>query len=204
MGVHTKLYATCIALTDETDNTILLYTVDIIGLRPALMEKFAPQVAQELGIPEGNIFASGTHTHSGPSPDSNGLNHWSEVFVPGMLAAAKAAMADRSPYTLQAGRTYTEGMNFVRHYITDQGKVIGDNFGSVKEDGARVSHTTEADNELQLIHFLREGDKKNIIMMKCGMMVMVMHTLEPQLLEILLISHLLMAFYIWGNGNKLF
>lgn len=161
-GVHTKLYATCIALTDETDNTILLYTVDLIGLRNTLMEKFRPTVAAELGIPEGNIFAAGTHTHSGPSPDSGGT-YWNDIFAPAMVEAAKAAMADRSAFTVKAGNTYTEGMNFVRHYVTDQGKVIGDNFGSVKEDGQRVKHTTEADNELQIIHFVRE-DKKDIVM----------------------------------------
>lgn len=161
-GVLNKLYATCIALTDETGNTILLYTVDLIGLRPSLMEKFRPGVVEATGVPADNIFAAGTHTHSGPSPDAGGT-YWDEEFAPAMIEAAKAAMADRAPFQVKAGKTYTEGMNFVRHYTTTSGTVIGDNFGSVKESGERTGHTTQADNEMQLIHFVRE-DKKDIIM----------------------------------------
>ena len=161
-GVLNKLYATCIALTDETGNTILLYTVDLIGLRPTLMEKFRPAVVEATGVPAENIFAAGTHTHSGPSPDSGGT-YWTEQFAPAMVEAAKAAMEDRAPFQVKAGKTYTEGMNFVRHYTTTSGTVIGDNFGSVKESGEYTGHTTQADNEMQLIHFVRE-DKKDILM----------------------------------------
>lgn len=161
-GVYNRLYATCIAITDETDNTILLYTVDLIGLRPALMERFRPQVVEELGIPEGNIFAAGTHTHSGPSPDTGG-EYWTDIFAPAMVEAARLAMADRSAFTVKAGKTHTEGMNFVRHYITDLGKVVGDNFYDKDTDGIRVSHATEVDNELQIIHFAREG-KQDILL----------------------------------------
>ncbi len=55
-----------------------------------------------------------------------------------------------------------ENMTFVRHYNTDTGIVIGDNF---KPEGAgkRTGHTTEADKELRVIRLAREG-KKSILM----------------------------------------
>lgn len=162
-GVHTPIMATCVAIT-YGEETVLLYTVDIIGLRSTLVDKYRPAVSKATGIPERNILACGTHTHSGPSPDSDTTGkYWSENFVNGMVDAGKAAMADRSPATLKAGSTTVENMNFVRHYLTDQGNVIGDNFGSEKTDGKRVSHATEVDDELQIIQVSREG-KKNIVM----------------------------------------
>jgi len=162
-GVHTPIMATCVAIT-YGEETVLLYTVDIIGLRSTLVDKYRPAVSKATGIPERNILACGTHTHSGPSPDSDTTGkYWDETFVNGMVEAGKAALADRSPATLKAGSTMVEGMNFVRHYVTEQGKVIGDNFGSVSQDGKKIDHTTKADGEMQLIQVIREG-KKDIVM----------------------------------------
>lgn len=162
-GYFNKLYATCVAITDENNKTVLLYTVDLIFVNNHMLRYFRSAVSEATGVPESNITASGTHTHSGPSPTSNNI-YWNDVFAPAMLEAAQTAMADRSQVAaVHAGSTEIEGMNFVRHYITDLDKVVGDNFYNYKTDGVRVSHTTEVDDEMQLVRFVRK-DKQDILM----------------------------------------
>jgi len=66
------------------------------------------------------------------------------------------ALADRSAAQIYTARVETEGMNFVRRYIMNDGSLCGDNWGSM-ETGIRC-HETEADRTLQLIKFIREDD----------------------------------------------
>jgi hypothetical protein len=55
----------------------------------------------------------------------------------------------------------TEKMNFVRRYIMDDGSLDGDNaYGTGTK---RVAHETEADPELQVMKFVREGGKDIVI-----------------------------------------
>ena len=55
-------------------------------------------------------------------------------------------------------------MAWVRHYNMADGTVAGANFGSFSSD--IVGHTVEADVELQLVRFVREGeDKKSVLLM---------------------------------------
>jgi hypothetical protein len=65
-------------------------------------------------------------------------------------------MADRKPAKMYGGSIETQGMNFVRHYLMNDGTYAGDNFGSTAS--GYKSHATEVDNVLQLIKFTREGD----------------------------------------------
>lgn len=157
-GVMDPIYATCVAITDSKGSTVLIYTLDTLEADESATGMLRSKVAQKLGIPKDNMVVSATHTHS--APHSVGIPGYVDLLV----QAAETAMKDRAAATIQAGDTQIEGMNFVRHYNTDQGKVIGDNFGTVEEDGARISHTTQADGQMQLIRFVREGDKKDVLM----------------------------------------
>ena len=162
MGVYNKLYATCVAMADTTGNTVLMYAVDLIFVDTKMAEKYVAQVSEATGIPASNIMASGSHTHSAPTPNGNGT-YWDTQFYPAMVQAAKDALADLAPAQILAGEIRTDKMNFVRHYMTANGVVIGDNFGTAAENGGITGHATEADNQMQLIRMVRE-DKKDILM----------------------------------------
>lgn len=159
-GVLNKLYATCVALSDGS-NTVLMYTVDIIGMNDVAGE-YMEKVSEATGIPASNIVASATHTHSGPSNQTDNF-YWENQFYPAMVQAAEDALADLSTAQIYAGDTRTDRMNFVRHYMTANGVVVGDNFGDPAENGGIVGHATESDNQMQLIRFVRE-DKKDILL----------------------------------------
>jgi len=54
-------------------------------------------------------------------------------------------------------------MNFVRHYNMADGTVAGDNFGTFKNNTI-LGHTEEADGQMQLVKFTREGGKDVVLM----------------------------------------
>ncbi len=157
-GVLTKQYVTCIAMTDEAGQTMLMLSCDAMQIKDQPARKLLKMVSEATGVPYENIVISATHCHSTPAIDDLNVK-----FQEGIVQAAKDAMADRAPATMEYGSTTLDGMTFVRHYNTDTGVVVGDNFNPAGA-GRRVSHTTEADNELRLVRYTREG-KQSIVML---------------------------------------
>ena len=154
-GILDKLFFTCVAVTDTQNNTVLICTVDLIFIDVADISAIGSRVQEKFGIPKENLVISATHAHS--TPQCSSIKGFYDMCVD----AIGMALEDRAPVTIEAGSTRTEGMNYVRHYICEDGTVAGDNFGT---GSPRAKHTTEADNEMQLIRFHREADKKDILM----------------------------------------
>ena len=155
-GILSYLYTTCIAITDDSDNTILIYGMDLCGCSDAV--DLIPKISKETGVPEGNIMVSASHTHSAPSystPTSGSAEAYKK-FEKGMIEAAKIALEDRKEARMYGGSIETEGMNFVRHYLMNDGTYCGDNFGD--SSSGYAGHSSKADPQLQLIKFVREGD----------------------------------------------
>lgn len=158
VGVLNKLYITCIAVTDETGNTVLLYTFDCKNMNQSKLLTIREAVSVATKIPVEKIFIGCTHSHSTPDAIEDYVAFSAERAV----EAAQAALADRDVATLAYAAGDVENMTFVRHYKTSKGMVVGDNF---YPDGAgtRKEHTTEADKEMRVIRVNREG-KKPIVM----------------------------------------
>jgi len=159
-GVLSYLWVTCIAITDEADNTVLLYGLDMIGSGTA--KKQRPVISKATGVPENNIIMSASHTHSCPDishTEIPAVASFLEVYKEGLLQAAEDALADRKPATMERASVETKGMNFVRRYIMEDGSYAGSNYGdhSLKF----VAYESDVDNVLQLLKFVRDG--KDII-----------------------------------------
>lgn len=159
-GTLDHIYGTCIALTDAEDNTALIYTVDTLYTVEAEVNMLRTAITEKTGVPGENIVISGTHTHSSLRYAS--IRNYAEL----MTQAAVDAMADRSPASILTGSADIENMNFVRHYTTQNGIVVGDNFSkAVTADNPRTGHITQADPQMRLIRFVRDAeDKKDILM----------------------------------------
>ena len=159
--VYDNIYVSCVAITGTNNETLLLMSIDLIN--SGYHESVRKQISQTLGVPYENIMISATHTHSAPDPKSNLTDSYMGSVYIKILQAAQAAMEDRSPATISIGRTETEGINFIRHYIMNDGTYAGANFGSWSS-GIK-GYAEENDGELQIIRFTREGEgKKDIIM----------------------------------------
>jgi len=163
-------YATCIAVTDEHENTVLLISYDQQRASDITVEAVRPAISQATGVPVDHIMMAGTHTHSGPDLNASS-NEAIARYIPylneQLVNAAVAAMADRTPVrSMEAGSIETEAMNFVRHYayIDENGEVkyFGDSFGTqTLNDTTR--HITEADPTMYVVNITRESGKDIVL-----------------------------------------
>ena len=158
-NVLSKLYMTCIAITDETGHTVLFYSFDHKSFSQTNANVLREAASEATGIPVEDIIISCTHTHSAPEL---GNEEYMPIAKEGAVQAALEALADRAVSTFEYAASMIEDMAFVRHYNTTTGIVIGSNF---HPDGAGtpVSHTTEADKELRVIRIVREGKKPIVL-----------------------------------------
>ena len=160
-SVLSYMYLTCVAITDENDQTLLLMPVDAGGSAPEWSDLGRDLASKATGVPYENIILGATHQHC--SPDVNYTQNpantrWVEQMIVWVREVAVAAMADRKPATIETTSTHTESLNFVRHYLLADGSAAGDNHNHLL-DRTGIQHLKDPDNEMQLVRFAREGAK---------------------------------------------
>lgn len=173
--IRDRLFASCIAVTDKADNTILLISMDLVNTNPKVVEKAREVIEKMLGVPGCQVMIASTHTHASVDTFANypAVEKYIEDLGCKLLpAAAAAALADRRRSKLYMGDTNTKSLNFVRHYkaTPTDGRApfyFGDNHIDGKLDDKLVQnhscHTTNAYDKLHLLKFERE-DAKDLIL----------------------------------------
>lgn len=162
-NVLSDLYTTCVAFTDAQGQTLLLFHNDLASSGEEISTPARQKISAATGIPTSHILVAATHTHSAPAYAQQSapcIQRYNDFLWERMLEASQQALADRQPVSVQIAKENTEHLNFVRHYILDDGSYKGDNFG-VSRTGAYVGHTTEADPEMRLIRLVRK-EKRDI------------------------------------------
>ena len=157
-GYISKIYVDVLALTDEEGNTALLMSYDLGGT--SCHNAIHTAVSEATGVPEVNIVTSCSHQHSGPHDPL--VADYREFLVARSVEAAKMAMDNRAPATMEVATVQTEGLNWVRHYVMNDGSYAGDNFGDTSS--GYKEHVCEPDRSMQLVKFVREGDYKTILL----------------------------------------
>ena len=161
-----RLYVTCVAVTDEQDNSLLLFSVDLQNTKEAIWQPARATLSQLTGIPENNMTLGATHTHSAVHQSAAGSNdyvtQWADEYGDKIVQCGVNALNDRKPATMQTGSVETEGLNFIRHYTTLSGGYVGDSFGSWDESPL-TGHTTYNDPTMHIIRFIRD-DAKDVVM----------------------------------------
>ena len=163
-GFLDEVTTTCIALS-ENGETYLVYTCDFMILYASIIDPIKTVIENATGVPASNILFNCTHTHSGVNVIStawDGAQAYRELFSNKALKAAEKAIEDLSPATVYYGSTVAENMSFVRHYWMNDGTSCGNGHGSAAS--GYKEHMYEADQELQLIKFVREAEDKKDIM----------------------------------------
>ncbi len=163
--VRDPLYASCFAITDENDETVILMSVDLQrgGKRETDMLRAAAE--RDYGIPADHVMFSGTHTHAGPDTFNEkepSIQRYYKLLDQKLPLCMGLALADRKEAQISVGEVEAYRMNFVKHYCytTPEGEVkyFGDNFGKLVLDET-TRHATEADNTVHIVKFQREGCK---------------------------------------------
>lgn len=163
-GRLSSLEARAVVLQDENGDMLVFAVGDVSWCPNKLGTTIRSELSRELDIPEANIILSGTHTHASVETSLTtmpSVTKFNLQYIAGMKDAVKQAIADLKPAQVFEGSIKTEGLNFVRRYIMDDGSLIGD---GARGTGTKIDrHETEVDNELQLLKFVREGGKDILI-----------------------------------------
>ena len=164
-GILSYLYVDCTALT-EGDETILLFSLDAQAVGQEKREIFRAAVSEATGIPGDHMFFGASHTHNGATSDDedDAATKNKTLLIAGVVKAAQKALEDRSKATIYAGAKDLENMNFVRHYIMEDGSYAGSNFGDLNSL-EEVAHATDTDPSMILYKFDREDESKKDILM---------------------------------------
>lgn len=122
------------------------------------------ELEKQLGISPEFVTVGGTHNHSqvvyGNKDDIT--NKWrEEILIPQIVSSVQQALDDLAPAQMYIGTTQTNRLTFVRRYWLNDGTFY-DGYRS-NRDSEIASHETEADEEIQMVKFVREG-KQDILM----------------------------------------
>ncbi len=156
---------TLTALSDG-EKVFFLFSTDALAVSDALFNKFASLAEKNHGVPVEHVILNATHSHSAPASYISslpGVAKYNKKLYSVVEKLMDEALRDLSPATVYVGRGYTENLNYVRRYVTLDGSryLGGTSMGIASPDFAR--HETDADNEMQLIRFVRE-EKKDIVL----------------------------------------
>ena len=154
-GVIDELFITCVALTDENGDTVLLYTQDFLKCE-AYVIPMRQAISDATGVAFDHIMIASTHTHSAPAvyhTPLDGAPEYQEICKNAAIAAAKTALADRAEAILSCGTFDGTGLAYTRHYVMADGSVK-------KTPGKKacpVAHAGEPDDQGQLVRLARTG-----------------------------------------------
>lgn len=159
------LMLTCTAICDG-ENVVLLYSTDLVGIGPAIVNYVQKLAERNFGIPKENIIVNATHTHSSPAMyNSNvtGMAKYSKIYYEAAMEIAEEALRDLAPAQILVGQSKTEGLSYVRRYVNKiTGEYLGKNL-SPGQDPNVVAHESEEDEVLQVIRFDR-AEKKDVVL----------------------------------------
>ena len=159
-----RLLGTCVAITDEAEQTILLITTDCLHTNKTQVGIIREAITEATGIPGDHIMISASHTHSGPSINGMGLDATQLYFqhqARQLSIAAKLALEDRKPAQIRIGQDILTHMTFDRHYRMNDGTAKGTGFGSLAS--GYKDHLDKADEQMQVMRFVRENARDIVL-----------------------------------------
>lgn len=162
-----RLLSTVVAIADGSGNTVLICTSDMTRINNDWITELRAAMSKSSGVPENNIHISATHTHSsveGSDPLTEKGTAFYNSYIDGFAKAAKEAVDDLSSVTVKVGKVNIPYLNQLRHYWRANGHINGANFETTSGGGVWLTNPTQADNEMQIIRFVREG-KKDVLML---------------------------------------
>lgn len=162
-SVKDPICASCFAITDGCDTTVLLLSIDLQRADITTVENARANIQRELGVPGNHVMVCTTHTHAGPEmflPDMPPVARYRVRLDEGILLAARMAMFDRRPATVSMGQVETHNMNFVKHYAYEdengQTQYFGDIFGTATYNET-TRHATGVDPTMHVVRIRREN-----------------------------------------------
>lgn len=164
--IVSHVFVTCVAFRSGED-TALLYTIDTCGFPLSYLCRFRAVAEAATGVPETHIFFGATHGHNCPVTqplDEPSVAKTMELLENAIAESAKQAIADLSEANILAAKPMIPGMNFTRHFRTDDGRRLSGNAGMIRKTDVLTGHLGPNDPYMVLAKLVREG-KKDIVLM---------------------------------------
>ena len=160
-----ELYFSVIALQDVEGEISLLCHLDLIQPGQDFYDPIRMEMAMAVGTTVDRVAITATHTHAGVDIGNTAFDsviRYREMLPGKLVEAAVLAVEDLAPATTTIGSIETESLNFMRHYLLEDGTYAGDGFGDWTTADA-VEHVAVADPTLYCVRFTRE-DKKDVVL----------------------------------------
>ena len=167
-GILDDLEVNALALKNG-DKTVVLITVDNVGIAHVYYEQFTKAISEKTGLPIEAIFLHCTHTHTGPStlaPESRYTDKesykvakklsddYKEFLLVRCMDVATLALSDLKPAKMGYGVGLAPNVAFVRRYRMKDGSVKT-NPGVLNPD--IVEPIGKVDERVSVVRFDREG-----------------------------------------------
>lgn len=113
-GCLDPILVSVLALEDNSGNTVLFFSYDLLGVDSTLGGSIRKAVHDKLGVPEKNIWISATHTHSAPACIYKSKKSYDAGYVEFLteqsLSAAEEALRESRPAEPCFGYTELSGL----------------------------------------------------------------------------------------------
>ena len=164
--ILTPIQTTCTCLFDGKTK-VLVISNDLRNTTARIAADMKKEIEKETGVSGENVFIVATHNHSAPDINfydrEDMKDYLFRILYPAVALAAKKAIEDLSPVTsLSGGKSEVENVTFVRRFFRTDGTFAGIVIPKTS-DAPLACHETEADKELRVLSFCREG-KKDIVL----------------------------------------
>ena len=161
-GVRDPVQLNALALNDG-ERTLVLITADVLLIRLTVCDELRALIDQRTGIGAGNIMITGLHPHTSMRIGGEGGavvkdRNYLDVLYRKFADVAQMAIDDMSEATFGTAVTPTaEPISFVRRYYLKDGRLRTNPGNHTPDEIDRPA--AEADNNVRLIRFAREGKK---------------------------------------------
>lgn len=163
-----KLSANVLYFCGKEDKAVVII-LDVRELYPAFIDPIREKIGEIAGVPAEKVTFATTHNHSSPDVSActydESVKDWMEkIGHPAILQAVQAAVADAKPVTgMEGGTAISDKVTFVRRYQLEDGTWKGIATANPSQS-PRVAHESDADLEMRVVRFTREGGKDVILM----------------------------------------
>jgi hypothetical protein len=174
IGVHDDLYASALLFSDQV-NTVLIITVDVIGLDAQFIGETKKLISSKIGVPAENIMISALHNHGGPATQliegevSGAVNEYIKFLKERLTLLAVEASKKEVPVRRGIGKGFSN-MNINRRAIFADGSIgLGRNpDGPADHEVAVVKFEDMNNNALAFLinwpcHATANGSENNLI-----------------------------------------
>ncbi|MBQ7566738.1 MAG: neutral/alkaline non-lysosomal ceramidase N-terminal domain-containing protein [Oscillospiraceae bacterium] len=159
-AVHDRLDAKALALSDGVNPPLLLISISICELGTPFAPEVRVPVAEACGTTPERVLLSGIHNHTGPNVAGLGTlwgsrdkPYFDSIFVPGIVEAAKQAVASLAPAEYAVAKGQTEiGVNRRERKLNGKVKLGQNPWGP-------------QDKDMIFVHFRNRETKESIFRM---------------------------------------